>query len=72
MGVAIGRFLCPERWDADGLSAVGRLRWLIGRDKSKKMERLLATSDDLSRKRLAVSAWARGLRRPEQLRRDEK
>src|SRR5580704_16322619 len=30
-----------------GLSAVGRLRWLIGRDKSKKLERLLQTSDDL-------------------------
>ena len=44
----------------------------MARDRSKKTERLLPPADHLSRKRVAVSARARGLGRLEQLRRDEK
>ena len=51
---------------------MGGLWRVIGADGGKKLERFLPTSDHLSRKRVAVSAWARGLRRLEQLRRDEK
>src|ERR1700730_12417414 len=67
----------PERCGTR--TAIRRRRALAGYwprqeqpDRSKKLERFLPTSDRLSRKRGVVSAWARGLRRLEQLRRDEK
>jgi hypothetical protein len=64
--------LGPSAVGRGQLLGVGRLWRVIGPDRSKKLERFLPTSDRLSRKRGVVSAWARGLRRLEQLRRDEK
>ena len=64
--------LGPSAVGRGQLLGVGGLWGVIGPDRSKKLKCFLPTSDRLSRKRVVVSAWARDLRRLEQLRRDEK
>src|SRR3954447_11012594 len=57
---------------ADGCQPPGGFWPAFRRDRSKKLERVLPPPNDLSRKRVAISARVMGLCRPEQLRRDEK